>query len=123
MSLVFKPKIPEAFSVPPTMTQHSHFDERREYKKDPKKGNIFKEYTYRDLKKRTQRGWSDQEVDALINLRAINISYGHCAKILKRSTASCVQVLDTKDGHGLIKTLRKELIDKVIEDTGLFVDG
>lgn len=123
MSLVFKPKIPKNFSVPPTMTQHSTFDERREYEKDPKKGNIFKEYAYRDLKKRTQREWTDTEVDALINLRAINISYANCAKILKRSPASCVQVLDTKDGHGLIKTLRKELIDKVIEDTGLFVDG
>lgn len=123
MSLVFKPKIPDTFSVKPTMTQHSAFDQRQDYGRDPQKGTIFKEYEYRDLKKTTSRKWTEEEIEALCRFRAIGISYRDCSKLLKRSPASCVATLDNKDKHGLVKKLREAMVEKVIQETGIFVDG
>tara|TARA_B110000908_G_C10127253_1_gene390466 strand:- start:135 stop:428 length:294 start_codon:yes stop_codon:yes gene_type:complete len=92
MSLVFTPKIPK--NLIPVKTP------------DKAKGRRWPE-----LKRNL---WSQTDTNVLIGLRAVGVSYKDCAKILKRSHATCVGVIANGDLYAMINAKRKLLIDEVL---------
>lgn len=86
MSLSFKPKIPDKFNLPD---------------KIKKKAN-----------KRVE--WSKADINRLVHLRAMHISYRDCEIMLNRTRGSCAMLIHTTGSLVEINQLRKQLIDNIM---------
>ena len=89
MSIVFKPKLTFNFSSG---------------KMQPKTKTVRRETVY----------WKTTELNNLVELRAIGLSYKDCAKLLGRSQSSCVAAADANDLHTRISKKKKQLIDQAL---------
>lgn len=89
MSIVFKPKLTFNFSSG---------------KMQPKTKTVRRETVY----------WKTTELNNLVELRAIGLSYKDCAKLLGRSQSSCVAAADANDLHTRISKKKKKLIDQAL---------
>ena len=65
---------------------------------------------------RNQSAWSLYELNLLINLRALKITYSECGKHLNRSTNSCGSAVHTHDLYAAIEDKQKDLINGVLND-------
>lgn len=61
-----------------------------------------------------RKPWSDDDVETLIRLRAIGISYKDCGAILTRSPSTCVTAIAYGDLYARVSTARKKLIDAAL---------
>ena len=86
MSLAFKPTIPDKFALPT---------------KRKKEAN-----------KRVE--WSKADINRLIQLRAMHVSYRDCEVILNRTKSSCAVFLHTTGALVEVNQLRKQLIDNIM---------
>ena len=91
MSLVFKPKIPASFRT-----------EEIKPKEEKKK--------YRG----PQVYWSSYELDKLVALRVLGVSYLNCAKLLHRGQSAIVSAIAYNDLYGKIDSQRKEKITQIM---------
>ena len=89
MSLVFKPKIPARLKKP------TGFDQTQFVQNKP---------------------FSQNELDLLVKLRALNMPVGQCGKILKRSIQSCRTTINRKKLFTKIRKQRKTLIHDIVLD-------
>ena len=89
MSLVFTPKIPK------TLRQVAPLDKS-------KRENIIE-----------RNPWSEKEIDLLINLRAIGVSYRDCGRILHRSQSTCSSMVANSNLYWRINEKRKANINEV----------
>tara|TARA_R110000796_G_scaffold47138_8_gene113551 strand:+ start:258 stop:545 length:288 start_codon:yes stop_codon:yes gene_type:complete len=92
MSLIFKPKIPVSFRT----------EEIKPKEEDNKKSRGPQVY------------WSSYELDKLIALRVMGVSYLNCSKLLHRGQSACVSAIDYNDLYGKIDSKRKEQITKIM---------
>ena len=58
--------------------------------------------------------WSTLEIEKLVNLRAIGLSYKDCATLLDRSRSSVSDTVDRNSLFGRVKIQRDELIKGVL---------
>ena len=91
MSLIFKSKIPKAW----------HFASGK-YLVPTK------------MPLRVVISWTNQEIEKLIALRALGISYKKCAQLLGRTQNSVTNVTHDRDLYIEVDARRKELIDEII---------
>ena len=89
MSLVFKPKIPKRLKKP------TGFDQRQFVHGKP---------------------FSQNELDLLVELRALNMPLENCGQVLKRSIQGCQTAINRKNLFTKIRKQRKTLIRNVILD-------
>lgn len=64
---------------------------------------------------RHQESWTDSDLDMLMELRALSVSFVDCGKILKRRPASCTMAVSTNKLYEAISKKRKQLINNTIE--------
>lgn len=88
MSIVFKPKIPKAFSP--------------QVQVKPK------------VKRPTPVIWSDSDIVQLINLRAMGVSFKDCGPLLDRSMTACVAAVDSNNLYRAISARRQVLIKEIL---------
>ena len=91
MSIVFKPKLTFNFSSG---------------KMQPKTKTVSRETVY----------WKTTELNNLVELRAIGLSYKDCSKLLGRTQSSCVAAADGNDLHSKIAKKKKQLIDQALNN-------
>jgi hypothetical protein len=91
MSIVFKPKLTFNFASG---------------KLQPKTKTVSRPTIY----------WKTTELNNLVELRAIGLSYKDCAKLLGRSQSSCVAAADGNDLHSKIAKKKKQLIDQALNN-------
>ena len=91
MSLVFKPKIPLSYSMPP-----------QENKKQ--RAN------------RIRNTWTDEEIDVLINLRALGVTFRDVGYALGRRSQTAAAKVHGAMLYGEIRDRRKKLIDDILEN-------
>ena len=91
MSLVFKPKIPFSFSMKP--------QENKEQKE-----------------KRIRNTWTEEEIDVLINLRALGVTFRDVGFALGRRSQTAAAKVHGAMLYGEIRDRRKKLIDDVLEN-------
>jgi len=60
--------------------------------------------------------WSTTELNNLVELRAIGLSYKDCAKLLGRSQTACISACDGNSLHSAIGKRRQKLINEVLND-------
>ena len=63
---------------------------------------------------RNQESWIDSDLDLLMELRALSVSFVDCGKILKRRPASCTMAVSTNKLYEAISKKRKQLINNTI---------
>lgn len=90
MSLIFKPKIADKY-------------------KESSTGDI-----YRPIKKRVT--WNKAEIDKLIALRAMHVSYTECEKLLNRTQGSCAVKLHFTGALAEVEALRNKLISDIMRN-------
>lgn len=54
--------------------------------------------------------WSASELDTLVAMRVIRMSYPECGEVLGRSASSCGGAVSTNNLYQIINDLRKERI-------------
>jgi len=96
MSLIFKPKIPASFRT-----------EEIKLKENNKKYNSTN-------KRGPQVYWSSYELDKLVALRVLGVSYLNCAKLLHRGQSAIVSAIAYNDLYGKIDSQRKEKITQIM---------
>ena len=89
MSIIFKPKIEKWLKSEP-----------------PKPRGFIRPFKY----------WTDEELQKVVELRAIGISLADCAKELKRRLSTISSAIDYHDLYGRIAVKRRTLIDNVMKD-------
>ena len=90
MSLVFKPKIPSYFRAPTGIEKIKH---------------------------RAVNPFSQDEVDLLVKLRALNVPYKECGAILKRCEGNCSHTVFRLKLYSEIDRKRQILIDEVLNES------
>jgi|TARA_B110000902_G_scaffold110494_1_gene130449 hypothetical protein len=60
--------------------------------------------------------WSTTELNNLVELRAIGLSYKDCAKLLGRSQTACISACDGNSLHSSIGKRRQKLINEVLDN-------
>ncbi len=90
MSLVFKPKIPAYFKGPVGVEKIKH---------------------------RAVNPFSQDEVNLLVELRALNMSYKDCAGILKRCEGNCSHTVFRLKLYSEIDRKRQILINEVLNES------
>ena len=90
MSLVFKPKIPDYFKGPVGVEKIKH---------------------------RAINPFSKGEVELLVKLRALNMSYKECGAILKRCEGNCSHTVFRLKLYSEIDRKRQILIDEVLNES------
>ena len=63
---------------------------------------------------RHQESWTDSDLDMLMELHALSVSFVDCGKILKRRPASCTMAVSTNKLYEAISKKRKQLINNTI---------
>jgi hypothetical protein len=59
--------------------------------------------------------WSSEELDKLIAMRALSMSYPECGSALNRSSNSCGSAVYTNNLYDTINKLRKRMIKEAIK--------
>ena len=65
---------------------------------------------------REQLLWPDSDLDILIELRVLRVSFVECGKVLKRSANSCTMAVATNNLYEAINKKRKKVIAEVLEN-------
>jgi len=109
MSIIFKPKIPEFFADAPK-------PKAKEPKVAKKRKGARSWISIELSKSRTNRGseWSPQELNILVDLRALAVPTLDCARLLKRSTVATRACIHTYDLYAAIKSKRKLQVKEVL---------
>mgnify|MGYP003649803448 CR=1 FL=1 len=63
---------------------------------------------------RNQASWNSCELNLLVNMRALRLTYRECGKHLNRSTNSCGSAVHTHDLYQAILDKQQELIEDVL---------
>jgi len=92
MSLAFKPKIAYGF--------------RGEVEPEPVKVVV----------RGPSRHWSTKELNKLVELRALGVSYINAAKLMNRGQSTLISAVVYNDLYGIIETKRSAHIAKVLYD-------
>ena len=104
MSLIWKPKIPAAFTRSKPKVKKYNFGS----------GHIT------DIKvkivPREQMPWPEAELLFLIELRVLKCSYEECGSYLNRSANSCTGAVQTNNLYEAISKKRKQLMEEAIND-------
>jgi len=95
MSLIFNPKIAESYKKVFSFGSG---------KKDPK----LKTLPIKPIL------WPEEDIDKLVKLRAIGVTYKACAKTLGRTANSCGSAVQTHDLYGAVLARRKQLIKEAL---------
>tara|TARA_R110000737_G_scaffold318340_1_gene329243 strand:+ start:420 stop:725 length:306 start_codon:yes stop_codon:yes gene_type:complete len=93
MSIAFKPKIPDSFE-------------------QLKKVAVVPVLMPESVTSRIY--WSEEEMDVLIRMRALNLPLSECGKRIKRSANSCGGVIHHYQLYSTIEKKREELIKVVL---------
>jgi hypothetical protein len=59
--------------------------------------------------------WSASELNTLVAMRVISMSYPECGEVLSRSAASCGSAVFTNNLYQIINDLRKEKIKGALQ--------
>lgn len=94
MSLIFKPRI--AY----------HFGSAKVLAAKAKSRNSHQE----------QYTWEEKEIQFLIELRALKVSFSQCDKMLKRKKGSCSNCIQFRNLYEKINSKRQALIQGVLKD-------
>jgi hypothetical protein len=94
MSLIFKPRI--AY----------HFGSAKFLASKAKASNSHQE----------QYTWEEREIEFLIELRALKVSFLQCDKMLKRKQGSCSNCIQSRNLYEKINSKRQALIQGVLKD-------
>ena len=90
MSLIFKPKIPERFIKPVGIEKNKHT---------------------------SVNPFTKDEINLLVELRALNMPYEACGKILKRCAGNCSHTVFRLKLYSRIDSKRQKLIDEVLDES------
>ena len=90
MSLVFKPKIPERFVKPVGIEKNKHT---------------------------SVNPFTKDEINLLVELRALNMPYEACGKILKRCAGNCSHTVFRLKLYSRIDNKREKLINGVLDES------
>lgn len=63
---------------------------------------------------RNQNSWTSHEINLLINMRALRLTYRECGQHLNRSTNSCGSAIHTYNLYDVIIDKQKELVKEVL---------
>jgi hypothetical protein len=110
MSLVFKPKIADVFE-----------GKRSKRSKEVKKVKRKKPRSWLAIqidkpKGKKTNAWSPEELNMLVDLRAMNTSVFDCARLIKRDTDRTRAALHSYNLYPAIKAKRLMLVRKIIEN-------
>jgi len=97
MSLIFIPKIAESYKKVFSFGSG---------KKGPKVKVISREVIL----------WPKNDLNKLVNLRAIGVTYKACGVILGRSANSCGSAIQTNNLYSAVQTKRNQLIKEALND-------
>tara|TARA_R110000803_G_scaffold177463_1_gene239849 strand:+ start:530 stop:859 length:330 start_codon:yes stop_codon:yes gene_type:complete len=65
---------------------------------------------------RNQSMWNSYELQLLVNMRALRLTYRECGGHLNRSTNSCGSAVHTHDLYAAIESKQKKLIEGVLSE-------
>ena len=94
MSLIFKPRIAKFLAA------------KAKAKAKAKASNPHQE----------QYTWEEREIEFLIELRALKVSFLQCDKMLKRKQGSCSNCIQSRNLYEKINSKRQALIQGVLKD-------
>ena len=60
--------------------------------------------------------WGEKEIEYLITLRALKVSFSQCDKMLKRKQGSCSNCIQFRNLYEKINSKRQALIQGVLKD-------
>ena len=112
MSLVFKPKIAYSF-------EGGRKTVNKGAVKPTKPKQHRRSWLAIELSKprgKRARAWSPQELNALVDLRALNTSVFDCSKLLKRGVSSTNGVIEHYNLYDAIKSRKLMLVSEVMSD-------
>jgi len=107
MSLIFKPKIADSFkSDAPVVSKVKKAFHFASGKSAPKVKTVHRELVH----------WTTKELNRLVALKALGLTYAAIAPIIGRSANSCGTAISSNNLHSKYKKRREELINEVLRD-------
>ena len=107
MSLIFKPKIADSFKsdtpVVDTVKKAFHFASG---KSAPRVKTVHRELVH----------WTTKELNRLVALKALGLTYAAIAPIIGRSANSCGTAMSSNKLHSKYKERRESLINEILRD-------
>jgi len=103
MSLIFTPKIPD------------HFNFIEDEGKVTKVTKVTNKVTNKVTKVRPAKAWTGEDINTLIELRALALPHVDCGLVLKRRAADCSSAVHKHGLQQAIRTRRKAVIAAAIE--------
>jgi hypothetical protein len=111
MSILFKPKIKDSYADLMPVPIEVPIVSRKKYTEGVvTKSSLAKE------PKTDYNPWSPADIERLIQLRGVNISYNNIGKLLGRSPATCAWTVCDKLLRSEIKDVQKKLIEEIMND-------
>jgi len=92
MSLIFKPRIAYHFGSAKFLAAKARNSHQEQYT------------------------WEEKEIELLIELRALKVSFSQCDKMLKRKQGSCSNCIQFRNLYEKINSKRQALIQGVLKD-------
>lgn len=82
------------------------------------KAETLKKYQITDNVKKARRAeprkWTDEEINVIINLRAVNCTFDVIAKILNRPKQSCSHIVFSRKLYDAIADKKQKMVNEIM---------